>query len=164
MEKTTKPMTEEAAYSRLASLCSRAEQCPFDLKRKMALWQLPEGAEQRLITRLRQEQYVDELRYARAFAHDKFLQNKWGRTRIAQELRRRAIADELIEEALTEIPDEESEETLSRLLRQRLRSTRGKNDTEVFLKMLRYSVGRGYSLDEAHRCLQKLFKSDPESL
>lgn len=157
-------MTEEAAYSRLTALCSRAEQCPSDLKRKMALWQLPDGAEQRLIARLRQEQYVDERRYAHAFAHDKFLQNHWGRTRIAQELRRRDIADEFIENALTEIPDEASEEALSKLLRQRLRTTRGKNDTEVFLKMLRYSVGRGYSLDEAHRCLEKLFKSAPESL
>lgn len=164
MERTTKPITENTAYSRLTALCSRAEQCPSDLRRKMSMWQLPEGAEQRLLSRLKKEGYVDEQRYAHAFAHDKFLQNRWGRTRIAQELRHRAIAEELIEDALTEIPDEQSEETLASLLRQRLRTTRGKNDTEVFLKMLRYSVGRGYSLDEAHRCLEKLFKSSPESL
>lgn len=164
MERTTKPMTEKAAYSRLTALCGRAEQCPADLRRKMSLWQLPEGAEQRLLSQLEKEGYVDERRFAHAFAHDKFLQNRWGRARIAQELRRRAIAQELIEDALTEIPDEESEETLASLLRQRLRTTRGKNDTEVFLKMLRYSVGRGYSPDEAHRCLEKLFKTAPESL
>lgn len=156
-------MTEQAAYNRLSALCSRTEYCLADLRRKMGAWLLPEGAGERVLQRLQQEGYVDEGRYARAFARDKFRQNRWGRQRVAMELRRRGIADELVAAALEEIPDQESDSALAQLLRQRLRSTKAKDDTELFLKLLRYSVGRGYSLDEAHRCLKQLFSNDPET-
>lgn len=156
-------MTEQAAYNRLAALCSRTEYCLADLRRKFQAWLLPEGAEERILRKLQEEGYVDEGRYACAFARDKFRQNRWGRQRVAMELRRRGIADALVDAALQEIPDTDSDATLTALLRQRLRATKAKDDTELFLKLLRYSVGRGYSLDEAHRCLKQLFTHDPET-
>jgi len=156
MERMSKPITEEVAYSRLTALCSRAEYCLNDLHRKIQIWLLPEGAETRLLARLQRERYVDEKRYAHAFVREKFRQNRWGRRRIALELHRRHIDDSDIQEALLEIPEEDSSAALAQLLRQRLRTVKGKDDTEIFLKLLRFSVGRGYSYDEAHRCLQQL--------
>lgn len=156
MERTPKPITEEVAYSRLTALCSRAEYCLSDLHRKMQGWLLPEGAETRLLERLKRERYVDETRYAHAFVREKFRQNRWGSRRIALELHRKQIDDEIVQDALTEIPAEDSNATLAQLLRQRLRTVKGKDDTEIFLKLLRFSVGRGYSYEEAHRCLEQL--------
>lgn len=160
---TPKEMTEQAAYNRLAALCSRTEYCLSDLRHKLQAWLLPEGADERILRRLQEEKYVDEERYACAFARDKFRQNRWGRQRVAMELRRRGIDDDHVAAALREIPDSDSDATLASLLRQRLRATKAKDDTELFLKLLRYSVGRGYSLDEAHRCLKQLFTHDPET-
>lgn len=157
-----KTLTEQQALQRLTSLCSRAEYCIADMRRKMKAWELPDGAEERIVQFLLKEKYVDETRFAHAFVRDKFRYNHWGEVRIRHELQLRGIDANTIEDALTEMPQEEADETLDHLLRQKLKSTKGKTDYDVFLKLLRYSVGKGYTADHAHRCLQKIIKTDLE--
>ena len=160
MEKQKKELTEEQAFTRLARLCSTAEYCRHDLMRKMQAWQMPEGAEERILRRLEQERFLDEVRYAHAFVRDKFRYNRWGRQRIALELHARGIAPATIDDALTEISEEDSDQTLEQLLRAKLKTVKGKNDYEVFLKLLRYSVGRGFPQEQAHRCLKRIINTE----
>ncbi|MBQ2181184.1 MAG: RecX family transcriptional regulator [Bacteroidaceae bacterium] len=47
-------------------------------------------------------------------------------------------------------------------MKNKLKSTKGKSDYEVFLKLLRFSAQRGFSQEQAHRCLQKIIKEDWE--
>lgn len=155
-------MTPEAVYQRLARLCSTKECCPADLRRKMATWEVDASVQERVLAQLVAERYVDEERYARAFVRDKFRYNRWGRQRIRQELQQRQIAEPLIAEALEEIPAEDAQETLGALLRAKLRSVKGKNDYEIFMKVLRYGVGRGFSVDETHRCLEQILRTDAD--
>ena len=79
METTKKKIAEAAALSRLANLCAKAEYCVSDIRQKMARWDLPEGAEDRIVHRLLNERYIDEQRYACAFVRSKFRFNRWGR-------------------------------------------------------------------------------------
>ena len=151
MEKQKKELTEEQAFTRLARLCSTTEYCRHDLMRKMQAWQMPEGAEERILRRLEQERFLDEVRYAHAFVRDKFRYNRWGRQRIALELHARGIAPATIDDALTEISEEDSDQTLEQLLRAKLK---------VFLKLLRYSVGRGFPQEQAHRCLKRIINTE----
>lgn len=149
-------MTEEAALLRLSALCAAAEHCVGDVRRKLAAWELPEGAADRVVERLLRERFVDEGRYARAFVRDKFRHNRWGARKIAYELRARGVPEADIDGALAEIPPEDAERTLAALLRQKLRTTRGKSDYDVLLKLLRFAVARGFSQDEARRCLRRI--------
>ncbi len=164
MERKLKKLSEEQALSRLAAQCARAEYCLADMRQKMQSWELPDGAEERILNQLVKEGYVDEQRFAQAFVRDKFRYNHWGSRRIGFELRKKNIDETIIEDALGEIDTDSADATLTALLEQKLRSTKGKTDYEVFLKLLRYSVGRGYSPDQAHRCLTKIIKEDPETL
>ncbi|MCR4614041.1 MAG: RecX family transcriptional regulator [Bacteroidaceae bacterium] len=160
MERQKKELTEEQAFTRLARLCSTTEYCRYDMRRKMAAWLLPEGAEERVLKRLEQERYIDEVRYAHAYVRDKSRHNRWGAKRIELELRRRGITDETIQDALTEITEEQSDETLEGLLRTKLKTVKGKSDYDVFLKLLRFSVGRGFPQDQAHRCLKRIINTE----
>jgi regulatory protein len=54
------------------------------------------------LAELRAGGYVDDANYARRFAEDRRTLDRWGRERIERGLRRRGIADELIEAALAE--------------------------------------------------------------
>jgi len=56
---------------------------------------------------LLEHNFLNEERYARAFARGKFRIKKWGRRRIVQELKLRGISRYNIEAALKEINDEE---------------------------------------------------------
>ncbi|MBQ2340007.1 MAG: RecX family transcriptional regulator [Bacteroidaceae bacterium] len=157
-----KTMTEEAALLRLSAQCAAGELCISDVKRKMSYWEMPEGAEERVIAQLLKEKFIDENRYAHAFVRDKFKYNKWGKTKIEFELKKKGISSENIADALTEIEENDSEEVLLNLLKNKLKSTKGKSDYEVFLKLLRFSAQRGFSQEQAHRCLQKIIKEDWE--
>ncbi len=63
--------------------------------------------------------YIDENRYARAFAGGKFRIKKWGRHKIRAEFRAKNIADEAIEAGLLEIDEDEYLGTLKKIIDQK---------------------------------------------
>ena len=156
MERKQKVMSEKEAISRLAALCARTEYCLSDIRRKMEAWLLPEGADERIIRRLTSDGYVDENRYAHAFVRSKFRFNRWGREKIARALKMKGISDEDIADGLTELNDEEAEQTLMDLLIAKNRHITYKNDYDRYMKLLRFAVGRGFSIDAARRCIEKM--------
>ena len=68
-----KQKTEQEAYLTLAALCAQAEHCQWEMVEKMRKWEIPEEAQARIMERLVKERYVDDERFARAFAKDKVL-------------------------------------------------------------------------------------------
>ena len=128
MEQTKKKMTEEAALIRLSGLCSRTEYCLMDMRQKMMRWELPEGAETRILKRLVSDRYIDENRYAHAFVRSKFRFNRWGRDKIVRALKMKGILDDDIVDAINEIDDKESSDTLRDLLTSKMRTVKYKSD------------------------------------
>lgn len=159
---TPRPITEEAALLRLTAQCATTEYCLHDIRRKMAFWLLPEGAVERILQRLLRERYVNEERYARAFARDKFRFNRWGAQRISLELRRRGISDDDIRAGLSEIDEDDSLNTLRDLLRSKHRTVTARSDYERYMKLLRFAVSRGFSIEQARQCLQQDLQLEDE--
>ena len=77
-----KTISENDAWIRLSAKCAMTELCVADIRRMMSRWELPEGADERIVKRLQTDRYVDECRYAHAFVRDKFRYNHWGWGRI----------------------------------------------------------------------------------
>ena len=119
MEKKKKQYTEQEAYTRLSALCAMGEHCCYDMQKKMRNWELPEGAEDRVIEKLVKEKFIDEGRFARAFVRDKFRYNRWGKIRIQQELRLRQISQKHIDEALEEIESDDNLSTLTEIIKKK---------------------------------------------
>ena len=143
-----KSYTEQEAFNKLSALCAATEYCEADMRRKMLRWELPEGAENRIIAKLYKERFIDDRRYAHAFVRDKFRYNHWGRVRISRELKMRNIASNIIDEALNEIPEEDNLETLQRLIDNKRKSVKGKSEYEVRTKLIRFALGRGFCLED----------------
>lgn len=148
MEVKKHKYSEQEAFNKLSALCASAEYCETDMRRKMQRWELPEGAEERIIAKLYKERFIDDKRYAHAFVRDKFRYNHWGRVRISRELRMRNIASEVIDEALNEIPEEDKLETLRHLINNKRKTVKGKSEYEVRTKLIRFALGRGFELED----------------
>ncbi len=137
------------ALARMQALCSRREYCVADIRRKLLRLRdhplLPEEAEQ-IIADLVKEKYLDDARYAGAFARDKAALTAWGAAKIRYALRTKGISDEAIQQALESIEPERSEERLRKLLASRSRALSG--DPKAKQKLLRLGLSRGYSYDE----------------
>ena len=154
--------------SRLQAQCSRRECCIRDIRQKAikALEGDTAGAEaggmeragtsaqaraEEIVASLVADGFVDERRYAAAFARDKSSLAGWGPIKIRQMLRSKGIPDETIREALGEIDPERASEKLRRLLETKRRSLEG--DPAWKYKLIRFALTRGYDYAEVEHAV-----------
>lgn len=140
---------------RLRGLCSRREYCRSDvMKKAVAAMDGDQSEAARIVDILVEERYVDDLRYASAFARDKSSISGWGRVKISHMLSAKGISRDIIKEALEEIDEEKASSRLDKLLQSKARSL--KDDPQAKLKLLRFALGRGYGYDEVKNIVDEL--------
>ena len=98
-----KEITEEEMLRKAAAYCAEAERCRGDVEKKIARAGLEVEAAERILARLEKEGFIDDERYCRFFVNDKLRFNKWGRMKIALELRKKGIPAATYENALRNI-------------------------------------------------------------
>lgn len=142
---------------RMRRLCSRREYCSHDILKKVsdALDGDRDTAAQVLHT-LVSERYVDDLRYATAYAREKAMISGWGETKIRYMLSAKRISKDVISMAMEEIDDKKAETRLQKLLENKSRAL--KDDPQIRLKLLRFALGRGYQYDEVVPVVESLIK------
>jgi regulatory protein len=145
--------TEQEAYLTLAALCAQAEHCQWEMVEKMRKWEIPEETQARIMERLVKERYVDDERFARAFAKDKVRYNKWGRRKVEQALWQKHIDEDIRKNVLNEMDDEEYLSVLRPLLKQKRKSIKAQNDYELNQKLMRFALGRGFTFDIIKQCI-----------
>lgn len=146
-------MTEEETFYKLSALCASSEHCLHEMSEKMRRWGTPYDEQQRILERLVGEKFIDEERYSRAFVADKLNYNKWGRMKIRQALAMKRIPDETAEAALNEIDDEEYIAILKPLIKAKRKSVKAASDYELNGKLIRFAMGRGFTMDVIRECL-----------
>jgi len=150
-----KIMDPQKVADRMRGLCSRREYCRQDIMKKV-LAALGGDADEagRIMDRLVEEKYIDDLRYASAFARDKSSIAGWGATKIRYMLAAKGIDRETIAAALQEVDEGKASDRLEKLLSAKVRSL--KDDPQCRMKLLRFALGRGYQYDEAAEVIDRL--------
>ena len=144
--------------SRLQKLCSKAEYCSADIYRK-ALKDLEGDAEAaaRVVAELKQDRYVDDARYAAAFAREKASLQGWGPVKIRFQLRGKGISEADISAALSEIDTQKADARLEKLLLEKLRSREA--DPQARLKLIKFALSRGYEYPAVQSALEQIKNS-----
>ena len=157
MQALTSDMMEKV-LDRMRNLCSRREYSRSDIMKKVvsALDGDREKAE-KVMEILVAEKYIDEFRYASAFARDKSAISGWGETKIRYMLSSKGVPREIIDKALEEIDESKAMTRLEKLMENKYRSI--KDDPQCRLKMLRFGLGRGYGYDEVSEVLENIIKN-----
>ncbi len=134
-------MEYSRSLSRLQRLCSKAEYCRADIYRK-ALKDLDGDAAEaaRLVDELIRDRYVDDARYASAFAREKASLQGWGPVKIRFQLRAKGVSDAVITAALEEIDDASADARLQRLLASKAKTLEG--DPQFRLKLIKFGLSR----------------------
>lgn len=149
-------MTQEQIISKLTAVCARAEHCKDDMLRRMQRWQVDEATQREVISYLVKEKYIDEERYARFFINDKIKYNRWGRRKVEQALYFKHIPCEVYEPLLDDVANEDFESVLLPLLQNKEKSLKYANDYEKRMKLLRFAMQRGFSYEQADKCINML--------
>lgn len=146
---------EEKCLSRLQKLCSKAEYCEADIYRK-ALKALDGDAQAaaKVVASLKEDRYVDNARYAAAFARDKANFQGWGPVKIRFQLRAKGVSEADITQALQEIEPAKAEEKMAKVLAAKAKTLQG--DPHFRLKLLKFGLTRGYDYDDVEAAVSKI--------
>ena len=137
----------KAIKNQLEALCAKREYCVADIRRK-ALERLEGDREKadELVAALIADKFVDDSRYASAFAREKASLQGWGLIKIRFQLRAKGIPDQVISAALEEIDSDKASARLQKLLETKWHSLQ--DDPQGRLKLFKFALTRGYEYEE----------------
>lgn len=146
---------DDKLLSSLQALCARKEYCSADIYKK-ALKGLEgdEEAAAAMVALLVKDQFVDDLRYATAFARDKACLDGWGPVKIAFQLRGKGIDASTVDKALGEVDADKADARMRVVLEAKARTLKG--DPELRLKLLKFGLQRGYEYDRLNPAVKAL--------
>ena len=147
---------EKVVFQKLSAICARAEHCQHDMLEKMRQWSVDQEVQARVMERLLKERYVDDERFARAFVHDKVKYNQWGRRNVEQALWLKHIDEHVARNALDEIEENDYLSVLRPMLKQKrksLLSGKALSDYELNVKLMKWAMGRGFTMDVIKQCI-----------
>lgn len=140
-------MTYAAAKLKAANYCAFQERSQQEVRDKLYAWGLHRQEVENLISELISEGFLNEERFAIAYARGKHRINKWGKHRIRQGLKQKSVSDPLIRLALDSLDLDEYQTTLADLLAKKQRSLTENDDFKRRYRMVQYGLSKGYEHD-----------------
>jgi regulatory protein len=134
----------KTALNKAMNQCSQREYCASEIVTKLESWGITGNDTNKIIDLLIRENFINEERFACAFARDKFRYNKWGKVKIAAHLRAKKIPAEAARAGLESIDNELYINTLKALIESHRRSVKAKNQYDLKAKLLRFGLSKGF--------------------
>ena len=149
--------SKEKILSALQNLCARREYCTSDIRRK-ALDRCEGDAAMadELVACLKADRFVDDVRYASAFAREKASLTGWGPVKIRFALRAKGLSDSDIAAGLSEIEQDRADSRLETLLQNKWKSL--SDDPQGRLKLIRFALSRGYEYSQVEALIAQITK------
>jgi len=141
---TNKIITHIEGLEKAKSYCAYQERCHKEVVEKLKSWKLNEDEIDYIIGKLLEDNFLNEERYAVAFAGGKFRIKKWGKKKIIQKLKERQISEYCIKKGLSEIEDIAYLQVLRELIEKKHNSLKDKNPFTKKKKTAAYLYSRGF--------------------
>ncbi len=146
-QKMENSISPSEALAKIQKYCAYQERCHQEVKFKLNTYGLSPEEVDEIVSRLITENFVNEARFAKAFAGGKFRIKKWGRNKIVNELESLGLTNACITLGLKEIDSSDYSKTLQALLQKKAQEISEEN---LFLKrnkVARFAIAKGYEPD-----------------
>ncbi len=162
MEQKKKQITKEQALQKLQAYCAYQERCHSEVTNKLRDLGIFGDTADAIMAQLIEDNFLNEERFAIAYARGKFRMKSWGKIRIQQELKMRHIPDYSIEQAMKAIDTEGGYlETLERVLKQKALEY-ADDDRQKTAKLYAYAFRRGFESELIGDVLKRIKLSENE--
>ena len=151
-----KYITKEQAFQKLKQYCAYQERCHYEVEQK--LWELGSyrSDHNEIISKLIEEDFLNEERFAKAFAGGKFRMKEWGRKKIYFALKDKKVSEYSIKKGLKEIDEESYLNTLHTLALKKYASLKGDQYLVRKKKTIDYLLAKGYEPELINSVLTKI--------
>jgi regulatory protein len=139
-----KHLTKEQALQKLKHYCAYQERCHSEIREKLFSLGVWKKDHDEIIATLIEENYLNEERFAIAFAGGKFRVKHWGRIKIKYELKQKQVSEYSIKKALKQFGEEEYLSTLKKLAEKKYDSLKDESPLTRKKKTMDYLMYKGF--------------------
>lgn len=146
-QKPKKTLDFKSAKLKAADYCVYQERSQQEVRDKLYTYGLHHDEVEEAISDLIVDGFINEERFAIAYAGGKFRVKGWGRRKIMQGLKRHRISEYCVKKGLAEIDPDDYYETLLKHTQKKLPSVKGASTYIIKGKLMQYLVGKGFEMD-----------------
>lgn len=133
-------LSKQEALDKAQAYCARSEHCASDVRRKLREWAVDPSLYDFIEEKLYEDNYLNDVRFCKAYVHDKTAYQRWGRLKTQAGLQALQLPIAAIQEAMEHIDEETYHANLRYLSEQHRSDSRDKR--------LRFLLQRGFTYDE----------------
>jgi regulatory protein len=150
-----KHLTKEQALQKLKHYCAYQERCHSEVKEKLYALGVWKNEHDVIIAALIEEGYLNEERFAIAFASGRFRMKQWGKVKIKYELKQKQVSEYSIKKALKQIDEEEYLATFKKLAKEKYASLKAEQYLVRKKKTMDYLLAKGFEMELVRGAVEK---------
>jgi regulatory protein len=157
VSKKQKSLSIQEIYQKITAWCAYQDRCHAEVRDKLYSYELKTDDINEIISKLIQESYLNEERFARSYAGGKFRIKKWGRKKILSGLKQKSVSPNCIKLGMQEIDEQDYELTMLMLIEKKNKELgKEKNDYIRNNKIAEYLIRKGYEPDMVWDIIKKI--------
>lgn len=155
--KSKHQITHQEAQVKIETLCARAEHSSGEVIDRLRRWGISSRDIANIVQSLIHNRFIDDRRFAKAYATDKIKFARWGKRKVFQGLKLKKIDSEIIRDTLAGIDDTMYASILETILRIKIEAkpeliTSYEGRTRLF----RFAASRGFEPQLCSMILRKI--------
>lgn len=144
MEQKKIVLDYKSALLKAQKHCAYQERSQQEVRNKLFEWGLHSADVENAIVELISANFINEERFAMQLASGKFRIKHWGKVKITQALKLHKVSSYCIKKALQQIPDDDYEKSLRKILEKKRNSVPGKLTPLKARKLAHFAQSKGY--------------------
>ncbi len=145
--KKKKVYDKKSAKVKIEQYCAYQERSQQEVRDKLYDMGLHQKEVEELISELITSNFLNEERFAIAFAGGKFRMKQWGKIKIKQHLKLKKVSDYCIKKALAQLPEADYEKTIEKLIEKKSKELKEKDPYILQNKVAKYIASKGFEPD-----------------
>lgn len=145
------------ALQKAKHYCAYQERCHSEVREKLYSFSLHKKEVEQILTQLIEEGFINEERFAIAYAGGKFRMKQWGKEKIKYSLKQKRVSDYCIRKALASISTSDYNKTFKSVANKKLATL--KSEKNIFIKSRKikdYLQQKGFELKLVNDYLKEI--------
>lgn len=151
-----KNYTPQQALQQIRHYCAYQERCHQEVKNRLYEMGMHRAEVDEIIASLITENFLNEERFAKAFAGGKFRMKQWGKRKIVSALKQKQVSEYCIRKGLAEIDGEEYEAVIRKLAEKKYRGLKSEQYLRRQFKTKQYLLSRGFEPELADEAIKSI--------
>lgn len=152
-------MPDASVMQKLRHYCAYQERCHSEVRGKCLDLGLRGEALEEAIALLIADNFLNEERFAKAFAGGYFRTRQWGRKKILAALKQRQLSAYCIKVGMKEIDEEDYWRVVLQLAEKKYSTLRGDTVLKRKYKTMQFLIQRGFEPELAHEALEQIINT-----